>query len=109
MANSWTPVMLLAFLLPPLACHKRTPPEHEYPQGWVTEDYPAEEAKSLAGVVDPSDFPLEPVLVERMTRDYKTRVDATLTDERGRFHFRIGPGTYHLRFRFRGFDDYELP
>jgi|HubBroStandDraft_6_1064221.scaffolds.fasta_scaffold194181_2 hypothetical protein len=50
------------------------------------------------------------VLVENMTADYKTRLQATLTDEGGRFHFgSVGKGTHYLRFRSRAFDDYLVP
>jgi hypothetical protein len=61
-------------------------------------------------VKDVSGAPLQFVLVERMTSDFKLRIEATLTDQNGNFRFRHVPaGTYHLRFRFRGFHDYDIP
>jgi hypothetical protein len=50
---------------------------------------------------------MEHVLVDRMTPDFKTRIDARLTDSAGRFRFRwMRTGTYYLRLRYRAFDDY---
>jgi hypothetical protein len=69
----------------------------------MTSQYPAVRVHSLWGaVVDPSDAPMRFVLVERMTIDYKTRLQATFTDDKGRFHFQdAGKETHYLRFRFR--------
>jgi len=101
-----------AFLFALTGCVHRIPPEYEYPQEWITD---LEENRAivqwLSGAVkDGSGAPLQFVLVERMTLDFKRRIDATLTDEKGNFRFRHMPGgTYYLRFRFRGFHDYDIP
>jgi carboxypeptidase family protein len=92
------------------ACQRRIPPEYEYPQGWVTAEHPIAQARSLSGsVLDASGAPRQSVLVERMTPDFKKRLAATLTNERGEFRLRGGAGKYYLRFRYRGFNDYLLP
>jgi len=67
--------------------------------------------RSLSGVVkDGSGSPIHFVLVERMSSDFKLRIQATLTDEKGTFRFRhADAGNHYLRFRFRGFNDYEIP
>jgi hypothetical protein len=90
------------------SCQRRIPAEYEYPQGWITEEHRSLTAGSLSGVAaDPSGAPVQYALVERMTPDFKTRLDATLTDKGGRFHFRgAHKGTFYLRFRYRGFNDY---
>jgi len=67
-------------------------------------------ARSLSGVVlDASGAPFEFALVELMTPDFKTRLDARVTDQRGRFKFRRRGNRAYLRFRMNGFNDYELP
>jgi Carboxypeptidase regulatory-like domain len=104
--------VLLTFILLLMGCARRIPPEYEYPQGWITnleEDHAI--AQSLSGVVnDGSGMPIRSVLVERMTPDFKRRIAATLTDEKGTFRFRHRrEGSHYLRFRFRGFNDYEIP
>jgi hypothetical protein len=93
------------------SCRHRIPPEYEYSRGWITEDHEAVRAASLSGTVaDPSGAPRQFVLVERMTADSKTRLDATLTDSKGRFHLRAtGNGPFYLSFRFQGFNDYRVP
>ena len=93
------------------SCRHRIPPEYEYSRGWITEGHEAVRALSLSGTVaDPSGAPREFVLVERMTADFETRLDATLTDASGRFHLRAkGHGPFYLRFRFQRFNDYLVP
>jgi hypothetical protein len=93
------------------SCHHGIPPEYEYSRGWMTEDHEAVRAASLSGTVaDPSGAPRQFVLVERMSADFKTRLDATLTDSKGRFHLRAtGHGPFYLSFRFQGFNDYRVP
>ncbi len=45
-----------------------------------------------------------------MTQDFKTRLEANLTNDVGQFHFpSTREGTYYLRFRYRGFNDYLVP
>ncbi len=102
---------LIGLVLALCSCQHRIPPEFEYPTGWVTEEHPSINVRALRGVVtDPSGAPMEHVLVERMTPDFKTRLDARVTDSRGRFSFRwTDKGTCHLRFRYRAFNDYLLP
>lgn len=100
------------FFLVVAGCTRRIAPEYEYPQGWIThleEDHAF--VQSLSGIVnDGSGTPIPFVLVERMTPDFKRRIDATLTDEKGSFRFRhMHAGNHYLRFRFRGFNDYEIP
>ncbi|MBZ5654766.1 MAG: carboxypeptidase-like regulatory domain-containing protein [Acidobacteriia bacterium] len=91
-------------------CQKRIPPEYEYPQGWVTAEHPTAQARSLSGtVLDPSGAPMRSVLVERMMPDFKKRLAATITNERGEFRLHGGAGKHYLRFRYRGFNDYLLP
>jgi hypothetical protein len=104
------PFMFL--LLLQMGCVRRIPPEYEYSPGWITmrgEDHPI--VQSLSGVVkDASGAPIPFVLVERMTPDFKRRIAATLTDEKGTFRLRhVRKGNQYLRFRFRGFNDYEIP
>ena len=71
------------------SCHHRISPEYEYSQGWMTEDHEIVRAASLSGTVaDPSGARRQFVLVERMTFDFKTCLDATLTDSNGRFDLR---------------------
>jgi hypothetical protein len=106
----WIPLAAMFFLL--IGCARRIPPEYEYPQGWITnsEDDPAV-VQSLSGMVkDGSGSPIHFVLVERMSADFKRRIEATLTDKEGRFRFRHAhAGNHYLRFRFRRFNDYEIP
>jgi hypothetical protein len=103
--------MLVVVVLALCSCRHRIPPEYEYPPGWIREEHPSASARYLSGMVtDPSGAPIEHVLVERMTADFKTRLDARVTDSRGRFSFRwMDKGTYYLRFRYRAFNDYLLP
>jgi hypothetical protein len=83
------------------------PPEYEYPPGWVSEEHSLVQTKSLSGrVVDPSGALMKSVLVERLSPDFTQRLAATLTDDRGEFRLRGGPGKYYLRFRYLGFNDY---
>jgi Carboxypeptidase regulatory-like domain len=108
--RKWIPLAAMFFL--PIGCARRIPPEYEYPQGWITnseKDHAL--VQSLSGVVnDGSGAPIQFVLVERMSSDFKRRIEATLTDEKGSFRFRHAHGGNHyLRFRFRGFNDYEIP
>jgi len=92
------------------ACQRRIPPEYEYPRGWVTEEHPLVRAKSLSGrVVDPSGAAMQSVLVELMTPDFKRRLAATLTTDKGEFRLHGGSGKYYLRFRYRAFNDYLVP
>jgi hypothetical protein len=92
------------------ACQRRIPPQYEYPNGWITEEHFLVQARSLSGrVVDPSGAAMQWVLVERMTPDFKKRLSATLTNERGEFRLHGGPGKCYLRFRYRGFNDYLVP
>lgn len=98
------------FLL--IGCTRRIPQEYGYPQGWITVlEKDSGVVQSLSGVVDDgSGAPIQFVLIERMTPDFKRRIDATLTDQKGSFRFRhVHGGTHYLRFRFRGFNDYEIP
>jgi hypothetical protein len=91
-------------------CHRRIPPQYEYPAGWLTEKHPPIQARSLSGrVLDPSGAVMQRVLVERMTPDFKRRLAATVTNEKGEFRLHGGPGKYYLRFRCRGFNDYLVP
>jgi hypothetical protein len=88
-------ILFTAVLLVLIGCARRIPPEYEYPQGWIT-DLEENRAivQSLSGAVnDGSGAPLQFVLVERMTLDFKRRIDATLTDEKGNFRFRHMPGS----------------
>jgi hypothetical protein len=106
----WIPLAAMFFLL--IGCARRIPPEYEYPQGWITNSEKEHAVvRSLSGVVeDGSGAPIQFVLVERMSSDFKQRIEATLTDEKGSFRFRHAhTGNHYLRFRFRGFNDYELP
>jgi len=76
----------------------------------MEEEHPSVTVQALSGLVtDASGAPIEHVLVERATSDFKTRIDASLTDSAGRFHFRwMHSGRYYLRIRYRGFDDYLI-
>jgi hypothetical protein len=108
--REYIPLTALCFLL--VGCAHRIPPEYEYPQGWITnseKDHAV--VRSLSGVVnDGSGAPIQFVLVERMSSDFKRRIEATLTDEKGSFRFpHVHGGNQYLRFRFRGFNDYEVP
>jgi hypothetical protein len=106
----WIPFGAMFFLL--IGCARRIPPEYEYPQGWITNSSKEHAVvRSLSGVVkDGSGSPIHFVLVERMSSDFKLRIQATLTDEKGTFRFRhADAGNHYLRFRFRGFNDYEIP
>ena len=93
------------------SCRHRIPTEYEYPPGWISAEHPPGSARALNGfVTDPSGAPIKDVLVERMTSDFKTRLEARLTDGAGRFGFRwTHTGTYYLRFRYLGFNDYLIP
>ncbi len=99
---------ILVLVLVGCSCQRRIPPEFEYSPGYMTEEHPAVTVQALSGLVtDATGVPIEHVLVERMTPDFKTRIDARLTDSAGRFRFRrMSTGMYHLRFRYRAFDDY---
>jgi hypothetical protein len=106
------PICLIALgiSLPFIACERRVPPEYEYPQGWMTEEHPLMQARSLSGrVLDPSGAAMQWVLVELMTPDFEKRLSAKLTNERGEFRFHGGQGKYYLRFRCRAFNDYLAP
>jgi len=102
---------LIPLVLALCSCQHRIPPEFEYSPGWMTEEHPSANARALKGVVtDANGAPMEHVLVERTTADFKTRLDARLTDSAGRFHFQwTHKGTSYLRFRYRAFNDYCLP
>ncbi len=103
-------LIMLSIVLFFTACQRRIPPEYEYPAGWLTEEYPLVRARSLSGrVLDPSGAPMQSVLVERMTSDFKQRLAATLTNEKGDFRLSGGAGKYYLRFRYRSFNDYLVP
>ena len=102
-----TKLIVISFLFLLVGCVRKIPPEYEYPQGYITTEYPAIKVQSLSGiVVYAGDAPVQFVLVESMTADYKTRLKASLTDKHGGFHFSGMDTVFHLRFRFRGFDDY---
>ena len=98
-------------LLCSVSCAHKIPPEYEWERGWETVRVPqTASARSLSGVVlDANGVPIEFALVELMTPDFKTRLDARVTDERGRFKFRRRGNKAHIRFRMKGFNDYELP
>jgi Carboxypeptidase regulatory-like domain len=102
--------MLVPLVLALCSCSHRIPPEFEYSPGWISEEHPDARPHVLSGVVtDQSGAAIEHVLVERMTADFKTRIDARLTDSAGRFRFRwMRTGTYYLRCRYRAFDDYLI-
>jgi hypothetical protein len=63
-------------------------------------------AKSLAGTIaDAAGFPIPRVLVERVSPDWKTRLDATFTDSEGSFAFVKAPiGRHYLKLSMNGFD-----
>ena len=73
-------------------------------------------ARSLSGrIYIPFQLPVkkkEPVaraLVERMTDDWKTRLDATLSDEQGYFRFaNVKEGSYHLKVSKPGYASLKL-
>lgn len=101
----------LVLLIPAMlatSCVHRIPSDYEYPAGWVSAEHQPLETTSLSGiVVGPGGAPMQHVLVERMSPDFKTRLDAKLTDSQGRFHFRTPRnGTFYLRCRMRNFNDY---
>jgi Carboxypeptidase regulatory-like domain len=100
--------LIFAITLP--SCRHRIPPEYEYSAGWITEEHSPVRSESLSGTVeDASGAPRGFVLVERTSPDFKTRLDATLTDSRGQFRLRSArSGNFYLRFRLRGFNDYLL-
>jgi hypothetical protein len=102
--------MMTVLLLAGCSCQRKIPPEFEYSPGYIMQEHPAVTVQSLRGrVTDARGAPIEHVLVERTTSDYKTRMDASLTDSAGRFHFRMmHSNTYYLRFRYRGFDDFLI-
>jgi|HubBroStandDraft_1064217.scaffolds.fasta_scaffold182931_2 hypothetical protein len=102
--------LLFALPLALCSCQRKIPPEYEYPGGWVTAEHPSQSARNLSGVVtNGRGAPLQSVLVELMTSDFKTRLDARLTDSSGRFNFkRMHAGTHYLRLRDRGFNDYLI-
>jgi hypothetical protein len=62
-------------------------------------------AKSLSGIVElPTGGALPDVLVERVSHDWKTRLDAVFSDSDGRFSFgKLPQGTYYLRLSKSGF------
>jgi hypothetical protein len=100
-------LIMLVIALPFTACQRRIPPEFEYPPGWITEEHPLIQTRSLSGsVLDASGAVVQWVLVERMTPDFKKRLAATLTNERGEFRFHGGSGKYYLRFRYRACNDF---
>jgi hypothetical protein len=66
-------------------------------------------AKTLSGeVVDPSGARRKGVLIERMSPDWTTRLEAVFTDENGRFEFEAKPGVHFLRISFPGYDNLLL-
>ena len=104
--------MLVALpLLCFVSCAHKIPPEYEWERGWEIVRAPQTvSARSLSGVVlDASGAPFEFALVELMTPDFRTRLDARVTDQHGRFKFRRRGNKAYLRFRMNGFNDYELP
>jgi hypothetical protein len=109
MLNKRRGLILLSTALLFTSCHKRIPPWYEYPQGWITEEHPLIQTRSLSGRVLSGDTALQYALVERVTADFKTRLEATLTNERGEFRLHGGAGKYYLRFRCRAFNDYLVP
>jgi hypothetical protein len=104
-------VLGLALISCLIGCVHKIPPEYEWERGWVLDR--AERpvfAKSLSGTVfDASGAPLEFALVELMTSDFKTRLDARITRANGRFRFHQRGRRVYLRFRMKGFNDYEVP
>jgi len=109
--NKASRLAVIATVMILMSCHHRIPLGREYPPGWMREDHPVARVQSLTGTVyDASGAERQFVLVERVTSDLETRLDATLTNEHGQFHLRArGRGPFYLRFRLLGFNDYVVP
>ena len=63
--------------------------------------------KSLAAVVkDSRGFPMDGVLGEEMSADWKTRLRSTRTDSKGRFSLKTvnGRKIYYLELTYKGFN-----
>jgi len=87
----------------------RVPKEFSYPEASETVQI-ALSARSLAGVVRvPNGEVLPDVLVERVSADWKKRLDATFTDTQGRFHLSALPdGKYSLKVSKSGFSTLKV-
>lgn len=85
--------------------HQRSvPKDFSYPEPSEIVEVAAS-SKALAGVVRvPNGEALADALVERVTADWKNRLDATFTDSEGRFELSSLPdGKYFLRVSKSGF------
>jgi hypothetical protein len=82
------------------------PKDFSYPEASATVEVEKPySAKSLSGIVElPSGGELPDVLVERVSSDWNTRLDAIFSDSEGRFRFPHLPrGTYYLKLSKSGF------
>jgi hypothetical protein len=90
----------------------RVPKEFSYPEPPSTTkiEQPII-ARSLSGsVLAPSGSKIPRALVELVSRDWKTRVDARFTNSEGSFAFaKVPMGKYFLKVSMRGFDTLLVP
>jgi Carboxypeptidase regulatory-like domain len=85
---------------------RQVPTDFSYPEASATVEVEKPySAKSLFGIVEvPNGGGLSNVLVERVSSDWNTRLDAVFSDSDGRFSFRNLPrGTYYLKLSKSGF------
>ncbi len=79
--------------------------------GIKTIEYPDETVGAVAGVVVRSgtDEPLRGVQVQvRRSKGNNAVLASTVSDDKGRFRFRLGPGQYRLRFFLLGYDIVQI-
>jgi hypothetical protein len=90
---------------------KKVPPGFSYPVTGPTGEYPRPfVVRWLSGkITGPEGLGLPQVLVERMSADWKTRLDAVFTDESGNFRFAKSTcGRYPIRLSLSGYGPVEV-
>lgn len=78
--------------------------------GIKTIEYPDETVGTVAGIVVRSgtDEPLRGVQVQVRRPKGDAVLASTVSDNKGRFRFRLGPGQYRLRFFLLGYDIVQI-